>query len=81
MSPILLSDSAQRLGSLTGRWKGPVMLDRTRLVGEMRFWNLTKNDRTLVAQRPISYSAVSGQHKLPLKSGHVAVVGRPDTEV
>ena len=47
----------------------------------MHFWNLTGNDRTLVAQRPISYSVASGEHKLPLKSGHVAVVGRPDAEV
>ena len=35
----------------------------------------------LVAQRLVSYSAVSGQLKLPLKSGHVAVVGRSDAKV
>ena len=57
------------------------MLDRTRPVGKRRFWNLTGNDRTLVAQRPVSYSGVSGQLKLPLKSEHVAVVGRSDAEV
>ena len=35
----------------------------------------------LVAQRLVSYSAVSGQLKLPLKLRHVAIVGRPDAEV
>ena len=34
-----------------------------------------------MAQRPVSYSTASGQHNLPLKLGHVAIVGRPDTEV
>ena len=57
------------------------MHDRTRPVGKRRFWNLTENDQMLVAQRPVSYSAASGHLKLPLKSGHVAVVGRPDAEV
>ena len=39
------------------------------------------NDRTLVAQRLVSYSAASGQLKLSLKLRHVAVVGRPDAKV
>ena len=34
-----------------------------------------------MTQRPVSYSVVSGQLKLPLKLGHVAVIGRPDAEV
>ena len=81
MCLVLLSGNAQRLGSLTGRWQGPVVHDRTCPVGKRRFWNLTGNDRTLVVQRSVSYSAASNKHKLPLKSGHVAVVGRPDAEV
>ena len=63
VSPVLLSDSAQRLGSLTGRWQGPVVHDRTRPVDELRLWNLTGNERMLVAQRPVSYSIVSSQLK------------------
>ena len=59
--PVLLSGSTQRLGSLTGRWQGPVVHDRMRPVGKMCFWNLSGNDRTLVAQRPVSYSAASSQ--------------------
>ena len=35
--PVLLSDSAQKLGFLTRRWKGPVVHDRTCLVGKRRF--------------------------------------------
>ena len=66
---------------MTGRWQGPVKHDRTRPVKENYFWNLTGNHRTLVAQRPVSYSAASGQLKWSLRSGHVAVVERPDAEV
>ena len=47
----------------------------------MRFWNLTKNDRMLVAQRLVSYSAASGQLKWLLRLEHMAVVERPDDEV
>ena len=46
---------------MTGQWQGPVVNDRTRPVGKMRFWNLTGNDRTLEAERPISLCAVSDQ--------------------
>ena len=62
--PVLLSGSAQRLGSLTERWKGPVMLDQTRPMDEKRFWNLTGNDWTLVAQRPVSYSVAFDHFEL-----------------
>ena len=41
---------------MTGRWVSPVVHDRTCLVGKMRFWNLTGNDWTLEAQRPVSSS-------------------------
>ena len=34
---VLLSGSAQSLGSLTRRWQGPVVHDRTRPVGKKRF--------------------------------------------
>ena len=61
--PVLLSGSAQRLGSLTGRWQSPIVHDQMRPVGEMSFWNLTRNDRTLVAQRPVSYSVASDELK------------------
>ena len=66
---------------MTERWQSLVKHDQTCPVEESHFWNLTGNDQTLVAQRPVSYSAASGHLKLPLKSGHVAVVGRPDAEV
>ena len=52
--PVVLSDSAVRSHSVTRRWQGLVEHDRTRPVEENRFWNLTGNDRTLVAQRPVS---------------------------
>ena len=32
----------------------PIAIDRTRPVVKCRFWNLTGNDRTLEAQRPVS---------------------------
>ena len=38
---------------VTGHLEGPVK--------ENRFWNLTGNDRTLEAERPVSLCAVSGQ--------------------
>ena len=46
---------------MTGRWVSPVGHDRTRPVVKYHFWNLTRNDRTLEAERPISLCAVSGQ--------------------
>ena len=62
MSPVLLSDSTQKLGVLTGRWKGPVVHDRTCPVGKRRFWNLTGNDRMLVLVRPVTLSSVSDHY-------------------
>ena len=32
----------------------PITIDRTRLVVKCLFWNLSGNDRTLEAQRPVS---------------------------
>ena len=46
---------------MTGRWVSPIGHDRTRPVVKIHVWNLTGNDRTLVAQSPISLCAVSGQ--------------------
>ena len=46
---------------MTGRWVCPVEHDQTRPVEEIRFWNLTGNDWTLEAERPISLCAMSGQ--------------------
>ena len=58
---VVLSVSTVRSHSVTGRWQGLVKHDRTRPVGKSRFWNLTVNDRTLGVQRPVNFSAVSGQ--------------------
>ena len=70
---------------MTGRWVSPVGHDRTRPVEEIRFWNLTGNDRTLEAERPVICSGASGQQmtieieRLLLNAmGHVADIGRPD---
>ena len=46
---------------MTGLWVSPVGHARTRPVEEIRFWNLTGNDRTLEAERPVSCSRASGQ--------------------
>ena len=45
---------------MTGRWVSPVGHDRTRSVVIFRFWNLTRNDRTLVLVCPITSSSASG---------------------
>ena len=39
---------------LTGRWQGPVTIDRTRPVALNPYWNLTGLDRTLNPQGPVS---------------------------
>ena len=59
--PVVLSGGIVRSHSVIGRWQGPVKHDRTRPVEEIRFWNLTGNDRTLEAQSPVSCSGASGQ--------------------
>ena len=46
---------------LIERWPRPVRSDRTRSVEEIHFWNLTGNDRTLEAERPVSLCSASGQ--------------------
>ena len=46
---------------MTEHWVSPVEHDRTRPIEEIRFWNLTRNDRTLEAERPVSLCAVSDQ--------------------
>ena len=61
LGPVLLSGGTVRSHSVIGRWQGPVKHDRTRPVEEIRFWNLTGNDRTLVAECPVSLCAVSDQ--------------------
>ena len=57
----MLSDSAEESHRVTGRWLCPVKHDRTRPVEEIRFWNLTGNDRTLEAKRLVSLCAASSQ--------------------
>ena len=44
---------------MTERWLCPVKHDRTRPVVKYRFWNLTGNDRTLEAERPVSLCIAS----------------------
>ena len=61
LGPVVLSGGTVRSHSVIGRWQGPVKHDRTRPVEEIRFWNLTGNDRTLEAERPVSCSGVSGR--------------------
>ena len=39
----------------------PVKVDRTRPVEEIRLRELTRNDRTLGLQRPVSFAGASGQ--------------------
>ena len=63
LGPVMLSDGAEESHCVTGRWQGPVKHDRTRPVKESHFWNLTGNDRTLEAERPVSNNVVSGQLK------------------
>ena len=41
----------------------PVKVDRTRPVEEIRLGELTRNDRTLGLQRPVSLTAASSQVK------------------
>ena len=61
LGPVVLSGGTVRSHSVIGRWQGPDKHDRTRPVEEIRFWNLTRNDRTLEAQSPVSCSRASGQ--------------------
>ena len=42
---------------MTERQVSPVEHDRTRSVVKYHVWNLTRNDRTLEAQRPVSLAA------------------------
>ena len=61
LGPVVLSGGTVRSHSVIGRWQGPVKHDRTRPVEEIRFWNLTRNDRTLEAQSLVSCSGAFGQ--------------------
>ena len=70
LRPVVLSVSTVRSHSVTGRWQGPVELDRTRPIGKSQFWNLTINDRTLV------FSVRSTQEQCPVNSGAVSDQGR-----
>ena len=58
---VVLSGGTVRSHSVIGHWQGPVKHDWTRPVKEIRFWNLTGNDRTLEAKRSVSCSGASGQ--------------------
>ena len=61
LGPVVLSGGTVRSHSVIGHWQGPVKHDRTRPVEENRFWNLSRNDRTLEAERPVSLCAASSQ--------------------
>ena len=61
LGPVVLSGGIVRSHSVIGRWQGPVKHDRTCPVKENHFWNLTGNDWTLEAERPVSLCATSGQ--------------------
>ena len=54
LGPVVLSGGTVRSHSVIGRWQGPVKHDRTRPVVKYRFWNLTGNDQTLEAERPVN---------------------------
>ena len=57
----MLSDSVEESHRVTEHWLCPIKHDQTRLIEEIHFWNLTGNDRSLEAQRPVTYAAVSGR--------------------
>ena len=61
LGPVVLSGGTVRSHSVIGRWQDLVKHDRTRPVEESHFWNLTRNDWTLDAERPVSCSGASGQ--------------------
>ena len=61
LGPVVLSGGTVRSHSVIGCWQGSVKHDRTRPVVKYRFWNLTRNDRTLEAERLVSLCVVSGQ--------------------
>ena len=61
LDPVVLSGGTVGSLSVNGRWQGPVKHDRTRLVKEICFCNLTGNDRTREAQSLVSCSRASGQ--------------------
>ena len=63
LGPVVLLGSTVRSHSVIGRWQGPVKHDQTHPVEEIRFWNLTGNDRMLEAQSPVSCSGAAGQQK------------------
>ena len=58
---VVLSVSKVRSHSVTGRWQGLVKHDWTRPIVKYHFWNLTRNVRTLEAERPVSCSGASDQ--------------------
>ena len=49
---------------MIGRCQGLVKHDRTRLIEENHFWNLTGNDRMLEAERPVNLCAAFGQQMI-----------------
>ena len=61
LGPVVLSSGIVRSHSVIGRWQGLVKHDQMCPVEEIHFWNLTGNDRTLEAERPVSLCAVSDQ--------------------
>ena len=50
----MVTQTEQKLESDRTLVLRPIAINRTRLVMKCRFWNLTGNDRTLEAQRPVS---------------------------
>ena len=50
----MVTQAEQKLESDRTLVLHPIMIYRTRPVMKYRFWNLTRNDRTLEAQCPVS---------------------------
>ena len=50
----MVTQAEQKLESDRTLVLRPIAIDRTRPVMKSHFWNLTGNDRTLEAQRPVS---------------------------
>ena len=50
----MVTQAEQKLESDRTLVLRPITIDRTRPVMKCRFWNLTRNNRTLEAQRPVS---------------------------
>ena len=57
----MVTQAEQKLESARTLVLRPIAIDRMHPVVKYRFWNLTGNDQTLEAQRPVTYAATSGR--------------------